>query len=171
MFMMRHWACLTWKSAIEKKPITIINSSSCSCTAVLLHTHMNKHTYIVISIFKAVLNWAWTHLYEQPELFEVLGLAVSLYSCSWLMFSLLASGCFQGPWVRAWLLEMFPAQDMGASFWLVKLSCGWRRRNTKEGRSTRLRFERLSEPIFIHFVHRLVRHIWYSSYRIFSDQS
>ena len=38
-------------------------------------------------------------------------------------FFLLASGCVQGPWARTGMLEMFPVQDMGASFWLVELFC------------------------------------------------
>ena len=79
------------------------------------------------------------------------------------MFSLLASGCVQGPWARTQMLEMFPAQDMGASFWLVELFCdgGEETKKRVDYRSTRLRFERLNEPIVVHFVHWLVRRIWY----------
>ena len=88
------------------------------------------------------------------------------------MFLILASSCVPGPWAGARMLEMLPAQDMGASFWLVELfrDGGEETKKRLDSRSTQLRFEQFNEPIVVQFVHRLVRHIWYCSYKnIFSS--
>ena len=63
---------------------------------------------------------------------------------------------FKGPWAGAQMLEMLPAQDMGARLFH---DGGEETKKRLDSRSTRLCFERFNERIVIHFAHRLVRHI------------
>ena len=66
-----------------------------------------------MSRIKAVLNWTEHSVREQLCLLEMFKLAVRLLID---VFDLGCSGCVQGPWAGARMFEMFPAQDMGASF-------------------------------------------------------
>ena len=109
---------------------------------------------------RAVLNWARTRVYEQLCLLVIFKLRV-LFLID--VFDLGDRLCSRPMSAHS------DARDVSSTGYGSKLLIGWTllwrsRRNKTEGRSTRLRFEQPIEPIIVHFVHRLVRCIWYSSY-------
>ena len=81
---------------------------------------------------KAVLNWARTHVYEQLCLLEIFKHAIDL-NLNWWFRSWRAAAFKAHEYELGCSSKMFPAQDMGVSFWLVELFCGQRRRNKKGG--------------------------------------